>query len=168
MSTAIAGVSPHKEAVLMTLWPSIAATALGRMIGSLCGCIPLKINGIPISALIFGLPVAPLAALLYLGGKVAGEKYKLTRNSIQKWAASGEKMLKSVPLTDIAEIRVTQRSGQNFHKAADIILIGADGGILLKMEGMAYPESVRHNIDETRDAALQTASSLETIKKRTT
>lgn len=166
MSTAIAGVSPQKDAAITTVWPSISATFFGRLIGSLCGCVPLKINGVPISCLLFGLPLAPLGALLYLGGKVAGPRYRLTRGTVQVWAALGNKLIKSVALSDIAEIRMTQQGGQEFFKAADMELISAEGGILLRMPGISYPEVFRQTIEETRQASMLTAASLETIRKR--
>ncbi|MBD3675857.1 MAG: hypothetical protein HUJ26_20300 [Planctomycetaceae bacterium] len=165
-ATAIAGVNPQKESVLLTVWPSVASTAVGRLIGILCDSIPVRINGVSISAIIFALPLAPLAALIYLLLKIGGKKYTLTRKSVQCWSTIGQQLVKSAPLADISEIQVVQRSGQAFYKAADLILIGADGGILMKLSGITSPLTFQQNIRETQQASAETAASLEVIKKR--
>jgi len=165
-ATAIAGVNPQKESVLLTVWPSVASTGLGRFIGVLCDSIPVKINGISISAMIFALPFAPLAALVYLLLKALGKKYTLTRKSVQCWSTIGQQLVKSVPLADVDEVQVVQQTGQGFYKAADILLIGADGGILMKIPGITSPLTFQQNIRETQQASAETAASLEVIKKR--
>lgn len=165
-TTAIAGVNSQKETVLMNIWPSIAANPLGRIIGSLNHCIPLKINGIMISTLIFGLPLAPLGAMLYLTSKVFGTRYTLTNRSLQVWTASGGNMTKSIPLGEISEIELVQTGGQAFFKAADIKLVGANGGVLLRMPGISYPEGFAQNLREAQQATALTAAALDTIKKR--
>jgi len=164
--TAIAGVASEKEAVITSVWPSIASTPVGRLIGMLNECIPLRINGIKLSALIFGLPLAPLGLLEYLRLKVMGRKYVLTNKSLQVWATLGAQQLKSVPLADIKELRMYSRNGQEFFHAAEIELIGADGGVLLRMHGIGYPETFQHNLEEAQQAAALTAASLQTIKAR--
>jgi len=165
-ATAIAGVSPQRETVIISVWPSISSTGLGRLIGALCNAIPLRINGISISAILFALPLAPLAALLYLLLKVVGKKYTVTRKSVQCWTSIGQQLIKSVPLGDISEVRIEQQTGQAFYKAADVILIGSDGGILMRIPAITSPISFQHNIQETQQAASETAASLEVIKKR--
>lgn len=165
-ATAIAGVSPHKESVLLTIWPSVASTGIGRGIGILCDCIPIRINGISVSAAIFALPLAPLAALVYFLLKAGGKKFTLTRKSVQCWSTIGQQLIKSVPLTDISEVLLEQQSGQAFYKAADIVLMGADGGILMRIPGVTSPLTFQQNIHETKQAASETAASLEVIKKR--
>ncbi|MDB4786873.1 MAG: hypothetical protein P8M30_13050 [Planctomycetaceae bacterium] len=165
-ATAIAGVSPHKESVILSIWPSVGSTGIGRGIGLLCDCIPLRINGISVSAAIFALPLAPLAALIYLLLKAGGKKYTLTRKSIQCWSSIGQQLIKSVPLSEISEIRVEQQSGQAFYKAADIVLLGADGGIRMRVPGVTSPLTFQQNIQETQQAISETAASLEVIKKR--
>lgn len=165
-TTAIAGVNSQKETILTNIWPSVAANPFGRMIGSLNNCIPLKLNGIPISALIFGLPLAPIGALIYLTSKVFGTRYTLTNRSLQVWTATGGSMIKSIPLGEISSIEFIQTSGQAFFKASDINLIGANGGVLLKMAGISYPDVFAQNLREAQQAAALTAAALDTIRKR--
>jgi hypothetical protein len=165
-TTAIAGVSPQREAVVTSVWPSVAATGLGRFIGILNDCIPVRINGIKLSVMLFALPMLPLALTIYLLQKVAGVRYRLTNKSIQQWSSLGSRMIKSVPLTSVDQIRIVKQNGQEFFHAGDIELVGADGGILMRMYGIPYPEGFKKNLQETQSAASQTAASLLTIQKR--
>jgi len=48
---AIAGVSASEEARIMTEFPSVAANGLGRLIGEILTCIPVKIWGVQVSYL---------------------------------------------------------------------------------------------------------------------
>lgn len=165
MPTAIAGVSPSHDTTVTSFWPSVAANPAGRLIGTICNSIPIKINGIAISAL-FALPLAPLAALIYLWMKLFGKRYVLTRKSISSWSSMGQQLFKSVPLTEIAAVEVNEQGGQAFYRAADLELLAADGAVLLRMHGISHPRTARQIILETRQAALETAASLEAIRKR--
>jgi hypothetical protein len=165
-ATAIAGVSPSHDTTVTSFWPSIAANPLGRLIGSICNLIPLKINGVTISALLFALPLSPLAALIYLWMKVFGTRYVLTRKSISSWSSMGHQLYKSVPLSEIVEIEINEQGGQAFYRAADLELLAADGAVLLRMSGISHPKTARQIILETRQAEMETAASLETIQKR--
>jgi hypothetical protein len=165
-TTAIAGVNSQRETVLTNVWPSVAANPLGRLIGRLNQCIPLKINGIAVSAMIFGLPLAPLGALIYLGSKLFGVRYTLTNRSIQVWSAAGGRLQKSIPLGEVGEIEFVQTPGQAFFKAADVQLLSSNGSLLLKLPGISYPEVFTRNLREAQQAAALTTAALETIKKR--
>lgn len=165
-ATAIAGVSPSHDTTVTSFWPSVAANPFGRIIGSLCDSIPVKINGIPISAILFALPLAPFAALIYLLMKAFGTRYHLTRKSVSSWSSMGQQLYKSVPLTEIADIQIQERGGQAFYRAADLVLLAADGSTLMRLGGISHPKTARQIILETRQAALETAASLEVIQKR--
>lgn len=165
-ATAIAGVSPNRDTTVTSFWPSIAANPFGRMIGSICSLIPVKIDGITISALLFALPLSPFAALIYFWMKVFGTRYVLTRKSISSWSSMGNQLYKSVPLSEIAEIEINEQAGQAFYRAADLRMLAADGAVLLRMSGISHPKTARQIILETRQAELETASSLATIQKR--
>ena len=67
LSPPIAGVSPPelKESVIMTVWPSIAATGIGRFLGRLY-LIPWGISVFTVGHLIAVLSI-PLAAFLVVG-----------------------------------------------------------------------------------------------------
>ena len=44
----------------MTEFPSVAASGIGRLIGQIMDSIPIRIFGVKLSYLLFGLPLAPL------------------------------------------------------------------------------------------------------------
>ncbi|MGE3314744.1 MAG: PH domain-containing protein [Planctomycetaceae bacterium] len=163
---AISGVSPNAETEITTEYPSIASTPLGRMLGSLYDSIPVRINGIKLSYLLFPLPTAPIGLLVYLYLKVSGRRYRLTNRSVQIWSMIGERLFTSGALSDIAEIRVQELPGQRFFKAGDIVLLRADGSTLVRLEGVVRPEIFRETILEARDARKNVEASLARIQAR--
>lgn len=163
---AISGVSAGIENVLMTVYPSIAKTASGRALGSLYNSIPLKINGVKLSNLLFVLPTSPVALLLYLSLKVIGQRYVLTNRSVQKWASLGARMLSDVPLSQIEHVEVDQHPGQVFYRAADLLLCGSGNSPLMILEGVPQAEVLRETILKARDAHRQVEGALATIEAR--
>jgi len=163
---AISGVSAISEATILTTYPSIASTGIGRLLGRLYDSIPLKICGIKLSHLLFVLPTAPIAALLYFVLKATGYRYVLTNRSVQKWAALGSRRESQVSLTDIDQVVVHEEPGQAFFRAADLYLLNKAGDRLMVLEGVPYPAILRQTILEARDARLQVTASLEAIRSR--
>ena len=163
---AISGVRAGNENLITSWYPSIAATWLGRMLGSLYTMIPLRINGVPLSYLLFTLPTAPLGVLCYLLMKVTGEKYVLTSYHLQVWHPLGIRMLRQISLAEIAGIEVERLAGQSFFKAGNLLLLARDGAVLLEMSGITSPEVARQTVLEARDARARVESSLQTIAAR--
>lgn len=163
---AISGVSANVENTVMTVFPSMAGTGLGRALGSLYDCIPLKINGVKLSNLIFCLPLSPIALILYFAQKVFGNKYVLTNRSLQVWQGIGAKMRGQVPLTEIADIDIVHQAGQAFYKAGDLVLFSAKGDRILRLGGIVRPDVFRQTILKARDARMQNDSALATIRAR--
>jgi hypothetical protein len=163
---AISGVSPGVENIVRVEYPSIAATYFGMVIGQICDSIPVKINGVKLSYLLFGLPVAPIALLVYIWLKVFGERYVLTNKAVQKWSAIGDRLTGQVALAAFSDILITRRPGQDFYHAADLELLAADGSVLLRLEGVLRPDVIRQSILEARDAQLKVEASLKTIQAR--
>ncbi|REJ89649.1 MAG: hypothetical protein DWQ34_19205 [Planctomycetota bacterium] len=163
---AIAGVSAGKEAIIETVYPSIAKSGLGRMIGSLCDSIDAKVNGVKISALLFGLPLAPLGVLGYFKFKIFDPKYVLTNRSVQVRAAIGNRLLQRVDLVDIDNIAVTVQSGQAFYHAGDLDLINDREEVLLTLPGVPRPKRFRQVILDARDARVRSDRALGTIEAR--
>ena len=164
---AISGVSASTEAEIMTVYPSIAATGVGRALGSLYDAVPLRIMGLKLSHLLFVLPTAPIAVLLYFMQKAPGQKYVLTNRSFQIWYALGSRKITQVPLIDVTDVVVRQLAGQAFYKAADLVLIGGKGNDeIMTLPGVPYPAIFRQTILEARDARQLVTKSLETIKAR--
>lgn len=153
------------DRVVKTVYPTIAATGLGRMIGSLCGLIP-PISNVSPAALIFGLPLAPLAATIYLLQKAVGSRYVIATDSVKIWSAMGHSLQGQVALADVADVEIDVRSGQAFMQSGDLKLVNADGDTLLRLKGVPRPEVLRHTILEVRDATDQVQSALATIEAR--
>lgn len=165
-TTAISGVSPSQEVPLQTIYPSVAMLSLGQLLGQLYISMPVRILGIPLSALLFALPTAPLAALLYLWLKAFGSRYTITNRSVQQWHSLGSTKIKEVSLTDLGEAEIRQTAGQVFYRAADIVLRKADGKELLVIPGVPFPEVFRRTLLEVRDSRVKVAASLATIQAR--
>jgi len=164
----IAGVTADSENEIMTVFPSIASTGLGRGLGLLYESIPLKINGVKISYLLFPLPTSPLALVWYFLLKLTGWRCVLTSRAVQSWSAVGSRMFAQVPLSDVADIVVVRRPGQAFYRASDLELYGADGKRLMTLAGIPHAEIFRESILEARDARVQVENSLTTIRSRQT
>lgn len=163
---AISGVSAGVENIVMTVYPSIAATGIGRLLGRLYDCIPLKIGGVKLSNLLFTLPTAPIATLMYFGGKVAGPRFVLTNRRLTVRTSLGERLLLDIALPAIDEIDVIERDGQAFYRAADLVVYDAGGKVLGRLEGVPRAEIFRQTILEARDSQMSTASALATIQAR--
>lgn len=150
----------------MTVYPSIAATGLGRMLGALYNSIPLKIGGVKLSYLLFVLPTAPLGLLLYALTKMTGESYELTNRAVRKWKmALGTKsrLAGEVALSDVQEVYFDQQSGQEFYNAANLEIEGG-GGLLLS--GVQRADVFRQTILKARDARRYVQASLDVIAAR--
>lgn len=163
---AISGVSVGQEAVIDIRYPSISAGSLGQLIGRCLDSIPVRISGIKLSYLLCA-PFAVVPALkLYFWYKLFGEKHVLTNRSVQRWKALGSQKLAQVALLEIAEIEIDELDGQQFYKAADLVLRDAAGNELMRLAGTVRPAVFRQTILEARDAHAQTEASLETIAAR--
>lgn len=162
---AISGVSPGFESVVEELYPSIACTGLGEFLNRLYECIPTKIWGVKVSY-VFALATAPLGALVYLLLKVFGTRYVITNRSVKQFNSLGIRLLKTVPLAQIAEVSIDPDSRQVFYKTGDIRLTNSAGDTLLLIRGVPHPERYQQVILETRDARGLVAASLARIQAR--
>ncbi len=163
---AIAGVSPTQEREIETEFPSIAAVGPGRLLGSILESLPVRIGGVKLSYILFGLPLAPLGVVGYLQLKVTGQRYMVTNRSVSIRGALTGQSIKQVALKDVADVSVDVRSGQEFYRAGDVVLRNASGDEILRCEGVPQPERFRHVILEARDARLRSDESLAAINKR--
>jgi hypothetical protein len=163
---AICGVSADKETLITVVYPSIACTGLGKGLGRLYESIPAKLGGVKLSHWLFPLPTAPLAALAYLMLKASGDVYVLTNRSVQRRRSLGNRLVKSIPLTEVEEVEVVQGAGQQFYPAADLVLLNNAGNPLLQLQGVPRAEVFRNLIIEARDARRQVEASLATIRAR--
>jgi len=163
---AITGVSSSSETQIRCRYPSAAATALGRLVGQICESVPVRIWGVKLSYLLFALPLAPVGLLVYALQKIGGERYVLTNRSVQRWAAFGARQIQSVSLNSISGIDVRQLPGQEFFRAADVVLLNAKGDPLMTLAGVPQADILRRTILESRDARTLTEQSMATIAAR--
>ncbi|HUG91661.1 MAG TPA: PH domain-containing protein [Planctomycetaceae bacterium] len=215
---AISGVSAQHENVIMVVYPSVAQTALGRLLGQLyeswaaaavvgAGLLVLgaalalranasesgeaaiawavlavlgagllatsvlkrTLNGIKPSHLLFPLPASPVAALVYLFQKTGGRRYVLTNRHVAVWTMllGVQRMLRAqVPLAQIADIEVDQQPGQEFYRAADLVVLDAAGNRLVRLEAVPRADVFRQIILEARDARRHVEHSLARIEAR--
>ena len=152
------------ETSITVIYPSIAAGGLGRLIGSILNCC--RIGNLNVSAILFGLPLAPLGATMYLLQKVFGQRYELTTHAVKSWGAIGHSLHGEAPLSQIGSVEVDQKSGQAFFHAADLVIRDNGGKELLTLEGVSRADVFRRTILEARDASVQTLSALQTITAR--
>ena len=159
--------NPPSESLVMFIYPSISADGLGRLIGWIMNAIPLPFTkNVKLSALIFGLPLAPVGLLLYVVQKIFGHRYVLTNRSLQVWSSIGQRLVGSVPLGQIADISVVERKGQEFFRAADLEVLDAGGNVALTLPGVPRAEVFRQIILKARDAHTQVEAALATIGAR--
>ena len=162
----ISGVSAGRETVIEDVYPSIAASGLGRFLGQLMDSIPGSINGIRLSQVLFAPLVAPLALAGYAKFKVSGPVYLLTNRSVQVRSALGRNLMQSAPLAEVDDIEIRIAPGQSFYQAGDLVLLNSRGDVLLTLAGIPRPERFRQIILDAREARVRSDRSLEVIRSR--
>ncbi len=163
---AIPGAETQTERAVLTRWPSVASTIVGRGIGRFLESAPdWRVLGVRLTYAP-ALLLAPLAALIYVDLKLRGRRFALTNRRIKIESALGEKLLGEIPLEGISEIALATREGQNFYNAADLVLLDDSDKELARLEGVVRPEVFRQNIFESRDALLRVREALATIESR--
>jgi hypothetical protein len=163
---AISGLSAGKQALIMAVYPSIAATSVGKALGRLYQSMPVRICGIKLSHLLFPLPTAVIGVAVYFYLKLFGEIYALTNRTMQLRKSIGNRLIREVPLTDVDQIVIRQEPGQEFYPAADIYLINKSGQTLMSLPGVPRAEVFRQTLLEARSARSAVAASLATISAR--
>lgn len=163
---AISGVSPGAEVIVEDTYPSVGATAIGRWLDGIWESLPLRLNGVPLSYLLFVLPSAPLTLLAYFWLKVFGTRYVITNRAVKVVSSLGYRLHESVALEQIAQVVVDQSTYVHLLRSADVRLVGADGDTLLVLRGVSWPERFCQVVRETRDARKHTANALARINAR--
>ncbi len=162
---AIAGVASG-QALIMAVYPSIACTEFGKLLGRLYESLPTRVCGIKLSHLLFPLPTSGFAVGLYFYLKIVGEVYVLTNRTLQLRHSLGNRLIREIKLTDIDQAVVKQESGQEFYPAADIYLLDKAGATMMTLPGVLRAEIFRETILEARDARREVAASLAVIGAR--
>jgi hypothetical protein len=165
MKQPIPGVVPPQlsEATIMTVWPSLAATSIGRSLGKLYG---IKAGKAPFTlGHLIALASAPLAVLLYfwkflvtvsvgalqLLPKVGGafksptivRRYVLTNRRVVVRTGLRPVDERWVELDRFDTIDIVVRSGQEWYRAGDLVF--KQGPIeTFRLDGVVRPETFRH------------------------
>ncbi len=159
MSTAIAGVSPatEKEVTIMTVWPTLGATAYGRWWGRrFANRIGITLFGMPITvgrlmALVsipFILPVyfhmliPRLPFVLFGFPNPACRRYRLTNRRVLVEQAFGGSEQQSVSLDRFDTVEVRVLPGQEWYPSGDLVF--RKGAVeTFRLSGVPHPEPFR-------------------------
>ncbi|GIX04150.1 MAG: hypothetical protein KatS3mg114_0019 [Planctomycetaceae bacterium] len=163
---AIAGVSPQHETLIEEFYPSLAATPLGRFLDSLYESMPYGLGRLKLSYVLFIPPTLPVVALAYFYMKIAHGKYVLTNRALKHTTLLGGRLLAEVPLLEIQEVAIDERSRGRFFPVADVVVTRTQSDSELILRGMPYPDRVVQVIVEAREARRQVGQALQTIERR--
>ena len=180
MKQAIAGLTPaqSEEVVSMIVWPSVAATGLGRFLGRLYS-IDMGIGVLTIGNLI-ALASIPIALPLYLfrlapsffGLTPFGVRYALTnrrivelRNEFRRgsgWMPDFEfgAETRSVQLDRFDNIRIDIQPGQAWYTAGDLVFLQGDVETF-RLPGVSRPEAFRATCMKARDSYVGVRKAIE-------
>lgn len=146
MKQAIAGVAPPElgEVTIMTVWPSIAITGLGRFLGRRYESRVGIGNILTIGNIwkIASIPVA-LGLFFFLLAPFVSRRYRLTnrRLIIETWFKPTVKA--AVSLDDFDTIDVEFLPGQEWYPAGEMIF--RKGKVeTFRLSAVPHPESFRH------------------------
>ena len=144
MKQAIAGVTPAEsgEVTVMTVWPSVARTALGQSLGRLYS---LK-TGTYIFTLgnFFALAAIPLALPLYFAriAPFIGLRYRLTNRRVIVQKGLQAKESHSIDLDRFDSIEIQVRDGQEWYDAGDLVFRSGKVEVF-RLEGVSRPAAFR-------------------------
>ena len=160
MAQAIAGVVPdtEKEVTVMTVWPSISASAYGRWWGRrFANNIGITLFGVPITigrflALVsipFILPLyfhmlIPRIPFVVFGVSNPGcRRYRLTNRRVVVEQAFGGGEQQSVSLDRFDSIDIEVARGQEWYPAGDLVF--RKGQVeTFRLLGVPHPEAFKH------------------------
>ena len=145
LKQAIAGVAPPElgEVTIMTVWPTIAANPLGRLLGRLYS-IRLGLGNILTIGNILALLTIPIALGLFAWGLApfVSRRYRLTNRRLiveRGLAATDER---SVLLSDFDAVQVDVLPGQGWYPAGDLIF--RKGQVeTFRLSGVSRPETFK-------------------------
>lgn len=164
----IAGVSANKETTIETVFPGVAATGIGRIIGSILGGVA-KVPLLPLRLLMFiavGGILLPFGLLSYLLLKAFGDCYEITNRSVRQRKVIGGNLIKEVPLVDAADVQVVVQESYQFHRVGDVQLLSSRGDVLMTIPAIQFPQRLQHVLLDAREARLRSDESLKHIQER--
>jgi hypothetical protein len=154
----IAGVVPPRvaEATVMTVWPSVASTGMGRALGRIYGIRdgfgPLSIGRLALLATI------PVGLMLYLSMRLpwAIRRYRLTNRRVAIERGINPRIVQFVDLERFDSIEVVVEPGQEWYAAGDLVF--RRGQVeTLRLPGVSRPESFRQTCLKVRQSYVGVA-----------
>jgi len=147
----IAGVSPPSvaETTVMTVYPSVAATGLGRSLGRLFrirdGIGPLSIGRLAL------LASMPIGLALYLSMRLpwAIQRYRLTNRRVLVERGVVPKIQQFVDFDQFDSIEVVVDPGQEWYAAGDLVFRKGQTQTF-RLPGVSRPEVFRRTILEVQ------------------
>lgn len=140
----IAGVSPPgvTETTVMTVWPSVASTSLGKSLGRVFrireGFGPLSFGRMAL------LACTPIGLMLYLSLRLpwAIQRYRLTNRRVIVERGVRPRIQQYVDFDQFDSIEVAVEPGQEWYEAGDLVF--RKGQVeTFRLPGVSRPESFR-------------------------
>ena len=155
----ITGVVPPSvsEATVMTVWPSVGATAIGQSLGRIyrirSGFGPVSIGRLALLATI------PLGMMLYLSMRLpwAIRRYRLTNRRVTIERGITPRVEQFVDLDRFDAIDLVVQPGQEWYDCGDLVF--RRGAIeTLRLSGVSRPEPFRQTCLKVRQSYLSVAA----------
>jgi len=162
MAQAIAGVVPdtEKETTVMTVWPSLGATAYGRWWGRMFASTRgLKVFGTPILAMLsipLILPVyfhmlIPRLPFVILGVRNSScQRYRLTNRRVVVEHGYGGEEYQSVTLDRFDSIDLEVEPGQAWYPCGNLIFRNGDVETF-RLVGVPHPKAFQQTCQKARN-----------------
>jgi hypothetical protein len=164
MKQAIAGVMPSQvgEATIMMVWPSIAATPLGRFFGRLYG-IRAGFSIFTVGNLV-ALMSIPIMVPLYFARKAPFwmQRYRLTNRRVLIERGIHGRAEQYVDLDRFDTIEVVVLPGQEWYPAGDLVF--RRGAIeTFRLRGVQRPETFRQTCLKAHQAYVGVRKAMELV-----
>lgn len=166
MTQAIAGVSPasERETTIMTVWPTLGATAFGRWWGRrFANNLGISVFGVPVTLgrilalvsipfilpLYFHMLVPRLPLVVFGWPNPACRRYRLTNRRVLVEHPYGGGELQSVSLDRFDTVTIEVLPGQEWYPAGDLVF--RNGQIeTFRLSGVPHPEAFMHTCQKAR------------------
>ena len=154
MKQAISGVTDPEttEVTVMIVWPTIAATSLGRALGRLYAIRSGFGRAVTFGRIfvLLSIPVA-LGLFFFMLLPGIGRRYRLTNRRVLDEHALSGKAIRWVALEDFDGIRIEVLPGQQWHAAGEMIFLKGQVESF-RLHGVSRPESFRQTCLKVRQA----------------
>ena len=154
------------DAAAAVYYQSIAATAVGRLLGRVMNCLPLRVGRIRLSHVLMAPVVTPLAVLVYLVHKLTGRRFDVTATDVRELPMIGSEPVRTLPLTHVAAADVRVRGGQAFFNAGDVVLSATGEETPFILNGVSRPDRVCESLNAAASAATLSAHTRDVVTSR--